>query len=278
MTQTNLEILPASPYSTLVTLTWGDGHIARYCRWTSDITINGDVFIHEPSLKVFYDTPFGGGTSDSPVDVQIRTSKPPFNTLSLPFKHAKVDVLIEEVVPGDDTTRQALFGGRVGKVRVNPDGNRNLTRARILGVKARLKASCGMQALPQCVWIFGKKPCEFSLLGNTVAGTISELNTGGVPNRLKVTIPSPADMQNDRWARGFFLVDGLYITIRKSYNDSQWRFELREIPPPDWLNAAVVLYPGCKKTLAVCTLHGQVNRFMGVGIAMPDRNPEFSSD
>lgn len=217
-----------------------------------------------------------GDTTDSPAEVQMRLSRAPFAKMSRIFKHAKADVVIQEVSPGDDSTLQELYSGRLGKLLVKPDGANLLGRAKILGVKARLNASCGIQALDTCNWIFGQSPCGFNLNVNKINGTIAELNTDGHPTRVKITLVSPPSMTNVRWNRGSISIDGLSITIRKSFNDAVYKFDLREVPPPEWLGASCILTPGCDKKYTTCTVHGQTENHLAPGIKMLDYNPNFS--
>lgn len=276
MTQTSLEIYPGSVYSPLVTFTWGVSNVARYCRWTEDLTIGEDTFLHEPSIKIFSDKPQGGGTEDSPFEIEMRLNRSPADTLSSVYAHAKVHCVIEEVAPDDPSTRQLIYKGIVTRVNVKPGGRGALARLKIAGPKRRLQAAAGIQALSTCPWILGQSPCGYDMSANKLTGTIQEIGTDGKANRILVNITSPTNMENRRWNRGYVRVDGLDITIRKSFNDNQWRFDLREIPPPDWENAQCELFPGCDGQIATCRLHGQEATFGGIGINMPDYNPLFT--
>ena len=275
MAQTNLEISPGLIYSLLVTFTWGASNVARYCRWESPIVSNGQTFLPEPSLKLTFDNPERGGVQDALPSLQMVSTKSPFDKLILLYPHAVVNVVIEEVSPGDDSTRAPLFSGQICRMNVNTNGLKNVAKAKIAGVKARMQGALGIQALSTCAWTYGTSPCLADAVGSAIIGTISEVGTDGVPNRLKVTLSSPPDMQNALWNRGYMTVDGCSILIRKSWNDAAWRFDLREVIPPDWLAATVKITQGCDKQIATCRLHGQESQFGGFGYNMPSRNPVF---
>lgn len=279
MAETSLEISAGSPYSVLVTYEWGAANVARYCRWTDNITIGANVFTHEPTLRVLFDRPMDGGTQDAAPDIEMRTDKSPVNTLSDIYAHAPVMATIEEVDPTSvATTRQTLFKGRIGKVVVKPGGKTTLSRMSLVGPKKKLMAKMGLQALSTCPWIFGFHPCGYDLAGNSKPGTITQLNVAGHANRLRITIPAAPDMSNVRWNRGYIEVDGLKIQIRKSVNNGLHDFDLREIPPPSWDGLACLCVPGCDKQIETCRVHDQEQWFCGYGYAMPDRNPTFFAD
>lgn len=274
MTQTSLEIAPAAVYSTLVTFTWGSNHIARYCRWTSDITVARQLFTHEPSLKVLWDRPEHGAVEDSPHEIQMAVFREPFDTLDLPWPHARVLVEVQEISPGDDATLRTLFRGRVGRFTSTPEGQSLLGKAQIVGVKKLLDIRAGTQALSSCDLWLGHPACGYDLAANSITGTIIELNTGNKPNRVTIDLGSSApDMANERWNRGYLEIDGLRITTRRSHDDGLWTFDLREIPPPDWLDQEVLVVPGCDKKPSTCAIHGRTESFRGSGIGMPNRNP-----
>src|SRR5690554_1443820 len=115
--QSSLDSSPAAPYATLVTFTWGDGNVARYCRWTENISLGIEQFAHVPAMSVQLEKPLSGGTEDSPVKLIMPMDLPPVNALADVFPHARVRVKIEEIAPGDLLSRRTLFRGTVREVR-----------------------------------------------------------------------------------------------------------------------------------------------------------------
>jgi hypothetical protein len=273
MPEMSLEVLPDAPYAPLVTFSWGP-NVARYCRWTQDLMVGEEIFTHEPSLKVLWDRPQTGGVEDAPVTVQMRSFVPPFDKLSRPFAHAVVHVSVAEANPLLTSDFRELFSGRIRQVTSRPDGQGGVARAQIIGHKSRLNRFAGMQANSTCPWIFGSPPCQFDLPANTLNGTITELSVDGIFNRIIVDVGMGHDMRNERWARGHIEdADGLRISIRRAFDDGEETMELREIPPPEWLNASVSVKPGCNKSIEVCRIHDQEENFGGFGFAAPYYNP-----
>src|SRR5690554_7895718 len=107
--QSSLDSSPAAPYATLVTFTWGDGNVARYCRWTENISLGIEQFAHVPTLSVQLEKPMSGGTEDSPIKLTMPMDLPPVNTLADVFTHSRVRVKVEEISPGDMLSRRILF-------------------------------------------------------------------------------------------------------------------------------------------------------------------------
>lgn len=274
MDPTSLEQSSGSVYAILVTFTWGTSSVTRYCRWTDDITIGPDTWTAEPTLKVT-DLKIRGGTEDDPATIQMISELAPFNTLLRPYAHAKVNVTIEEVDPSDTSTRRVLFTGKVSKITSRADGVRRLGRAKCAGIKALLQGAFGVQATTGCILPFGGVVCAFDLEAAKVAVVIAGLNVGGIPNRIKLSPSDTTDLNPNMWTRGWFLHDGLHIVIRRCWNNGDKDFDLREIPPPEWAGATVLMYPGCVKDPAACAFHGRTESFSGFGYSIPDRNPQY---
>lgn len=278
MGQTALEQSSGAPYSVLVTLRWGVSNVARYCRWVSDLVVGGETFINVPSLKVFMDQPQTGGLDDAPIEVQIRSGLAPFNTLVQLYPHAKVSVVVEEIQPGDDSTLREMFTGQVVRASNRTIGGIGVARCKVAGVKSRLRGRLGLQALSDCgVGYFGDSLCQFDLAAATITGTVTAVGVGGIANRVEITIGSPPSMSNPRWNRGYLEIDGLRISIRRSFDDTVFTFDLREVPPPDWLGETVTLVPGCDRSIETCRVHGREESFLGIATDCPDHNPLFES-
>lgn len=283
MTQTALETNAANPYAILVTLTWGDANTARYCRWDSDLTVDSDTFTSVPTLAVKMNKPQHGGVDDAPMELKIHASHSPFDKLITLYPHAKVDVLIEEVVPGDDTTRQTIFYGRIAKVSARPSSlSGHLATCEVVGIKAKMKAILGLQCLTTCAWVLGQSPCGYDLSANTLAGTVNTISTT-VPTRLTIDFTGSPDMSNVRWNRGYLQYDGLRISIRKCHDDGSnpnptVTFDLKQPPPPEWATQDISVVPGCDKKITTCRIHDQESQFMGAGYSMPGYNPVFASN
>lgn len=276
MTQTNLETKSANPYATLLLFEWGDANEARYTRWTSDISYGGNTYLSEPSIKIETEKPLGGTVEDNPVTIQMTFARSPLDTLILPYRHAKVEVTVAEIVPGDNTTYRVRFKGQVHRAVVRPGGVAGIVRLEVAGPKASLSVLSGMKALTTCQWAFGSCECGYPVEDADETATISALNVDGLANRITITPDGAPDLSNDRYARGQIIVDGLALTIRKSFEDGT--FDMRDAIPPYWADQACVLRIGCKKTIEACRFWDRESQFSGVGYALPARHPLIESE
>jgi len=282
MTQTAIETSPAVKYAILITLSWGDANVARYCKWDSDLTVDAQTFTAEPTLRVSMDKPQHGGTDDSAIEIQASPMISPLDQLVVPRPHAAVSVTVEEVVPGDDTSRQTLFVGTISKASAKPRRRGGLATFKVISAKARLQAVLGVPAVSTCVWVFGDSHCGFDLPAATLTGTITEMDSGGVPNRIKIDFDTLPEADVRKWRRGYVEYDGLRIAIRELYiadidvgTPVPIRLDLASFPPASWDDAEVSIVPGCDKQIGTCRFHERESRFGGFGIAMPNKNPLF---
>lgn len=282
-----LDTSSATMYVPLVTFKWGASSEARYCRATSNISIGNNVWIAEPRLEWVFDSALGSGTEDSPLTLKMPMSLPPMLTAALPFKHSKVEVILEElatsslpgnVVVSDLESKTELFTGRMRGITTRTSGEDGMVNCKVVGRKADIKGTLGITAMTGCAWQFGdsnSSPCGKSLAPIRLSGTITGYRQNNIDNRILVTLAGSPDLANIRWSKGYVEFDGLKIIIRRSIDDGTHRFDLREMPPPSWNGAAVTLTPGCGKSLENCQYWNNESRFAGFGRNMPLRNPIF---
>lgn len=283
--QQNLLVRPATPYAPLVTFRWGSTpNYRKYARWTSDVDAYPDTFISAPEMEISFDKPLNVGSEDAPATISIRADREPMDTLSLPFPHAPVHVKIEEINPLDPDTRREIYFGRVGMCDASLRGGHLTCKLTIEGIKTRLTHIVGLQALSSCIWPFGDEsssPCKVPLESKRITATITQRQVGGNPVRIQTDLdpydlPDPyTDLSNLRWSNGYADLDGNRIKIRASLGNGQ--FDLRSVPPPSWEGQAIILTPGCDKSVANCRYWNNESRFMGFGIGMPGANPIFSA-
>lgn len=273
-----------APYTVLVTFTWGDSNVARYCKWTQDLVAGSETFIAEPRIAAKLKKPMEGGTSAEEAEITLPLTRAPMDTAALPYKHATIKVKIEEFSPGSPSSRRSLFFGRVGKIKISSSGSGGVAKIQVKGVKARLaETTIGLQALTSCANTFGVGKCKFDLAAAKQVFVPTQFFHSTIPNRIQGTITGSPNMDNERWARGYLKFDGVSITIRKIEDEGTnpnptVTISLREIPPPSWLGQSVDIFPGCKKTPAACKdpFRNQARQFMGLGISMLAYNPGFS--
>jgi hypothetical protein len=273
-----------SQFTALVEFTWGDASVARYARWPEDLVIEGDTFAALPALGIRQDKANNAGTDEDEFSITMPMRLPPADKLALPFKHAPVKVKIYESFLGETPTKRCLFSGKVGLVRVAPSSASPFVRMQIRSAKARLNVlTLGAPATSTCLNTFGQGKCLYDLEANKIGITVESVQTDGVPNRIEVSMVGSPTVTNDLFRRGYILIDGLSIGVRKALEDGTnpdptHTLELREIVPPHWFEQTGFLYPGCDKSIEACRTRGQEARFLAPGFAMPEYNPAFSDD
>lgn len=274
----NLHQSSATPYAPMLTFSWGVENVARYIRWTENVTLDGQEFVSAPELGVVFDKPLNAGVDDSPLTITIKGNRQPADTLALPYHHAPVRVIIEEVDPLRPDTRREVFFGKVSSCESSLRSNTLFCKLTVEGIKARLTHLLGLQALSTCIWPFGDEnnsPCKVTLADKRVTGTIDARYVDGNPVRILAAFSEDyPDYDNFRWAGGYVSVDGNKIKIRESRGSGV--FDLRSAIPPSWVGEEAIFTPGCDKTVAACRYWENEHRFMGFGIGMPGANPVFS--
>lgn len=282
MTQETQHINSASPFCILVTFSWGSSSVARYCRWTEDITIGSDTFTSVPSLSAKLRKPMEGGTSPAECKISLPESLRPADTASLPYKHPEISVLVEEFSPGDNTSREVLFFGQAERLQ----SGSGMVRFVCKDDRAKLaRAKVGIPALSTCIHTFGEGDCLFDKAAAKVVFVPTAFFHGSSPNKIQGTIQGSPNMENSRWARGYLEFDKMQIGIRavtsQGVNPNPTvTLELKDIPPPSWQLQQVDMFPGCPKTLTGCkdSFRNQESQYLALGTSMLDYNPGFSDD
>lgn len=275
---------PATQFAALVEFEWGTSSVARYARWDQDVVVGGDTFTSLPSLGVTQTKPNNAGTDEDEFRIRMPLHKAPATRLALPFKHATVKCRIYETFLDSPTTKRLIFSGRVGKVRVSPASGSPYIDLQIRSAKARLNViTLGAPATSTCLNRFGGNYCQYDIEAAKIAVEIASVQTGGVPNRVQVEMTGNPTVENDFFRRGYLLIDGLAIGIRKALEDGTnpnptHTLELREIVPPYWLGQSGFMYPGCDKSIEACRARNQEENFLAPGFAMPEYNPAFSDN
>lgn len=286
MAQTDQHILPNAPYTILVTFEWGDPtSTARYTRWDESLTVDAQAFASVPSLSAKPGSPFEGGTSPDKVDIKIPASLPPFDEFIKPWRHPLVTVTVEELSPGDDTTRRVLFKGTIDKVSLR--GTSKIVAARCSSFRSKLgRAKLGVQCLTNCVNTYGEGYCQADKAGQTLTGTAQ--TSFGVDNsltRCTVSLAGSPTINSDRFAHGYIERDGLRIEIRQVADEGTnpnptVKIDLKERMPMTWEGQSVSVVPGCDGQLASCQdpFRDQEENFLGLGYAMVPFNPTIERE
>lgn len=271
MAQTNIDTKPALLVAYLVTFTWGTSHVTRYCKYDSDITVGGETFTADPKMTIDMTGSQNGGVNDVPWKVQGNIRNSPFSSLCYPWPHAKVKVKIEEIIPGDDTSRKIIYYGKVKKAKAKSNG---LAQLEVSGIKAALEIVVGRSVLTTCDYpALGLGRCGYDIEANTLTGIITDVGTGNNPNALTTDAFDPDSWNNNKWNRGYVEYDGLRIGIRQA--NGAGVLSLRDAVPPSWAGASAKIVPGCRKDIENCRYHNMEDVFAGFGYKTPPYNPQF---
>ena len=280
MTQTILHTASQAPHALLITLVDGTTTF-RFCRWDDDVAVGGDTFTSMPSLT--YDIEAQGGSAeDAKATITMDSTIAPVPALLSPYVHAVITATLQEVIPGTDASLRNIFKGTFGSVTQNPEGNENVVKIEVHGLKRRLEdAKVGFPALSTCLNILGDSRCQKDISGDILTGTVASVRSQ-FDNQVVVTLTGSPNMTNARWRRGYVSVNGARSVIRQIIDAGTnpaptVSLFLREFPPDSWVGETITLTPGCDGNLSTCrTVWNNEVHYMGIGFAMPSRNPVFS--
>lgn len=251
---------------------------ARYTDYTSAAVQGMATFDSKPETAVTI-PPFTGGFNEQELIVELPLDT--FTTrISSGEPHSPIDVTVVETIEVPTLNLSAphfdtLFKGRVSKAVRNHKGRAGIVAVYAKNWKSRVKAALGMPCLNECIWTYGdKKTCR--AIPTAVAGEVTAI----LDNRLTIKKPGgidPLDAQLDRFFhRGRVERDGLSLDVKDWSNavvENPDHFYMDDLPPADWLGAAVTVYDGCSKYVSSCRSKNNEARFAGFGIAIPERNP-----
>lgn len=273
-----LDLAKKAPYL-LVDFAFGAGfgtHV-RYTNWSADVVFETNTYTSLRTMSVDLPT-HTGGSENGPCKIEL-----PKNTFTaamasgLPHSPCKVTVrqvykkLAIDTATGPDVTYFA-FRGDVKRSFRNINGRSDSIRFEALDVKASLSSPIGLPMLPECEWTFAGEVC-----GVVVdSGLILNQEIVAIEGT-KITLDSFPDPGVDfdfRYTRGYVEFEGLRVEIRKYTRGFLYLF-LAEQPPTSWLNATVLIHPGCTKQIADCTYWNNIARNGATGIKSPDYQPMF---
>lgn len=280
MAQTPLETRPSALESLLVKLEFGSS-VVRLARYTEDIVVSGDgTYASEPTLEVSH-----GQASmfleDNSCTITCRDDLEPFKSAASGRVHAPIKATCWRVNPLDSTDRKMIFSHNIDTVVKRPGGTINLVSLNTKSLKSSLERTIHLTTNPVCEHVFGMGftrslsiGCQFNLESTKALVTVDAIGDP-TPTTIRVTTDNSPDYSNpDRWENGQAIFEGLSIRVRR-YRDISGTdyFELSKIPPQSWLDEQIIVYMGCDHTLERCTLHGQTQRRLAPGEAIPDYHP-----
>lgn len=274
MRQSELDTAPARLYATLLTFRWEDqirryaAFVERVTRSTSDWGGLTTVWTAVPAMKIEFSKQHGG-VEDAPVTIFMPADLDPATGLISGVPFADVDVLIEEMEPGNDDTLRPIFYGRVTEATYNPSGMQSTARLKVSGLKTALDVPCGAAITNTCIWLFGDASCQVDVDALKVSATVNAIDGSVVT--LSVAGPSAG-----YYHRGWIERDGSRIMIREYTTGND--YTLVRPPPSSWNGQTVTLVPGCDKTKEVCENRwSNLERFGGAGLGIPGYNPIFET-
>lgn len=280
MTQSILHTEPQAKHAFLLTLVSGSTTY-RFCRWDDDLTVGANTFTSMPSLTYDLEAQ-GGSVEDEKATITFDSQVAPMPALLSPYVHALVTATLQEVVPGTDSTIRNIFKGTFGSITQNPEGNENIVKVEINGLKKRLEdAKVGLPALSTCLNVLGDSRCQKDISGDILTGTVVSVRTQW-DNQVTLTLSGSPNMTNARWRRGYVSVNGANSVIRQVIDAGTnpaptVSLFLRDFPPDSWVGQSIELTPGCDGNLSTCrSVWDNEVHYMGIGFAMPSRNPVFS--
>lgn len=289
--------LSAKPHAILVTFLWpaptgdefgdivleGDFNTARYTNWTEDLSVDGETFVTVPQLGVDIGESTGRMDDgehriDMPLVLDNGDDAVPLDTLTSQAAHERVEVTIEEVMPGDDTTRRILGHGLVKTARRGRLGKSAAQGVLTIStVKHRLRnRRFGMLVTDRCPWRFGDENCKVEIVRVGLEGTHvepsaqQESGTISAMSGNLITVSGLTTTTEDlHWYLGWAQVAGLRLRIHAYSSGST--FGLARRPPASWNGATVTMTPGCAKTPERCKYWDNILNFGAIGFQMPTR-------
>jgi hypothetical protein len=278
----------ASKWAALVEFKWGEANVSRYTTWDEDLTgytadtdDGGQDWQSEPALEV-QPADNDGSVTDKPWLVRMPPKRAldgaallPGAHLVRPYKHARVYARIWETDPtvSDGSRAVLLWRGFVTVARSNPTGHSGLVELEVSGWRALIQYPLGFEVKAQCVNVFGESPCCYPVAAVRQVAEINSVGDGGM-SIVAPTVTTPVG-RTTYWQMGTVTVDGLSIDILADAGSGT--FKLLSPAPPEWAGATGTFTPGCVQTLTACREWGNEQRFNGLGIQSPTRQPEYEA-
>lgn len=248
-----------------IVLQSGDLYSA-FCGHTSYVAADGYNFAPAPEID-YSKTAAITATLDE-AETVVKTIPATAGTFAgmvydkLPF--VDVEILIYEIELDDTFTvinSYCIWRGLLYQVR-------RWLNSRVIDVRCReikyyFDKTAGVICTEQCsAASFGDKVC-----GKTVGST-----TGVIDSITGSVVVFTAVPTGDDWVyhNGYIEYGGIQIKI--SYWESGDTFNLKDIPPLDWIGETVTIVQGCDRTITSCRRWLNETRFFGLGHSMVDYN------
>lgn len=256
-------------FALLLEFIWGatGEHVARYTSYDEELTIDGDTWASQVRMEVVASA-VDATIGDKPWVVKLPAIEP-LDAMVLPYPHSVVKCNIYSTDPTvlDGSAKQLEWAGKVTKTTSAPSNVAGIVEAEVSGWKVDVQYPIGIEARERCSNIYGLSPCCSDLTPHRQTATVTDVS-GMTLTAPTITTPSG---YTSWWPAGSVNVGGLNIQIRGM---TAGVFRMARPVPPGWFGAAAVFTPGCLKRVVDCDERDNISNFMGIGIGIPDYNPE----
>ena len=187
---------PQAQWALALELTWGDANVLRICRWDTDLTIGGNLYTHEPTLDVKFES-VEGGTRERRITASVQDDVEPFSSLGNGEAHPIVYANVYRFAVGASGSERALLRGFVKTARKSPGGRAGTIQLEIAAAKELLEQIFSVPATTTCVNKFGDRLCQYDLSLHSFTGTISALGTGAAQTSITITPDGSPTLTNN---------------------------------------------------------------------------------
>lgn len=261
----------AKQYTILVLLEYGESFSvqARYARYSDHVTVNEVTYTSLPEMDVTFPT-IDGGLEDAPFDVTLPVSELLGDRFSRGEPHSPVRATVYEVSPDDlEGSLTERFYGFLTSATRNPGGMSGMVKLSFSSPKALLDIPLGIPATTTCVWQFGDDNCGYPAKGQRESATV--ISSGRF-----LELSGLSSTTDQYWRKGFVTCNGLSIMVRSQPSGNI--LEMVQSCPARWVGLVVVCTPGCNKSVSECkNKWNNAARFGGIGLAIPNYNPNFET-
>lgn len=249
--------------------------------FTEPLTVDGRVYSVEPAMQLL-SPEFDASLNDKPTRLRLRNIYSFLRNAASGRAFPLIRVVIKSLTfspenPGTLSETSVLYywSGEVSQVTINPEGTEGLVEIESQFCGGSVDRELGIICSPQCWKKFGTTACGADLGLLKEAGIVQSISESG----RVLTITGLSQPSASYWQGGSVDLFGADVRIRNWNITDPTTFELSKYAPVDFTNAvlpaAISVTPGCNRTLGDCRIFNNENSFGGLGIGLPDRNPQI---
>lgn len=258
-----------------------------YTNWSGGWTDGSNTATAIPDLAITH-PPNVGGWEDKTLQVDFPLGVDAWlDGLTAPWSQAPITIrstmLLVGIGPSASQNEEVPMGRFkfLRSVR-HPERQIGVGRLEFVSQKGALNLPLGIAATPRCAWTLGDKNCGATVVEETAGVARIERKIVWLRNPTDTVVVHRADSDYRYWHDGVISYEGLSLAIMEWYgggvDPEPYAFNLRQPPPPSWLNKIVTLRPGCSKEPAICISRFNNIEFMApLGIGIPGHGPGVES-